>query len=55
VREGELPASTDAEQVAFSLDALASGMNPARHLLGDGQAAAWTTRAMRAVMGLPEV
>jgi AcrR family transcriptional regulator len=55
VRDGELPESTDAEQVAFSLEALASGMNPARHLLGDGMAAAWTMRAMRAVLRLPEV
>jgi AcrR family transcriptional regulator len=53
VRDGELATGTDPEQVAFSLDALAAGMNPARHLLGDGNAAAWTMRAMRAVLGLP--
>jgi AcrR family transcriptional regulator len=55
VRDGELAAATDPEQVAFSLDALAAGMNPARHLLGDGNAAAWTMRAMRAVLGLPAI
>jgi AcrR family transcriptional regulator len=55
VDEGDLPADTDPEQVAFSLDALAAGMNPAKHLLRQGNAAAWTMRAMKAVLRLPDV
>jgi AcrR family transcriptional regulator len=53
VAAGDLPADTDAAQVAFSLDSLASGMNPGRHLHGDTDAAAWTLRAMFAVLRLP--
>ncbi|WP_396230769.1 TetR family transcriptional regulator C-terminal domain-containing protein [Frankia sp. EI5c] len=53
VAAGELAADTDPAQVAFSLDALAAGMNPARQLHGDTRAAAWSLRAMRAVLGVP--
>jgi len=53
VEKGELPADTDPAQAAFGLEALASGMNPARQLHGDKDAAAWSLRAMRAVLGLP--
>jgi AcrR family transcriptional regulator len=49
---GDLPADTDVAQVAFSLEALASGMNPARQLHGDTDAAAWSLKAMHAVLGL---
>lgn len=52
VAAGDLPADTDPEQVAFSLEALASGMNPARQLHGVTNAAAWSLRAMHAVLGL---
>ena len=55
VETGDLPADTDAAQVAFSLNALASGMNPARHLHGDTDTASWTLRAMRAVLRLPPI
>jgi len=55
VGEGDLAPDTDPEQVAFSLDALAAGMNPAKHLLRRQDAAAWTMRAMRAVLRLPNV
>ncbi|HJQ04813.1 MAG TPA: hypothetical protein VJ872_05185, partial [Nocardioides sp.] len=53
VRDGDLPPDTDAEQIAFSLEALASGMNPARQLYRDERAAAWSLQAMRAVLRLP--
>jgi AcrR family transcriptional regulator len=54
VSAGDLPADTDPDQVAFSLEALASGMNPARQLHGDTRAAAWSLQAMRAVLRLPQ-
>jgi AcrR family transcriptional regulator len=53
VEAGDLPADTEPEQVAFSLEALASGMNPARQLHGDRRVAQWTLRAMHAVLRLP--
>jgi AcrR family transcriptional regulator len=53
VADGDLPPDTDAAQVAYSLEALASGMNPARQLHGETHAAAWTLQAMRAVLRLP--
>ena len=53
IAAGDLPAATDPAQVAYSLEALAAGMNPARHLHGDTEAAAWTLQAMRAVLRLP--
>jgi AcrR family transcriptional regulator len=52
VRAGELPAETDPEQVAFSLEALAAGANPARQLQGNRHAADWSLRAMHAVLGV---
>jgi AcrR family transcriptional regulator len=53
IAAGDLPAETDPAQVAYSLEALAAGMNPARQLHGDTNAAAWTLQAMRAVLRLP--
>ncbi|MBA3261240.1 MAG: TetR/AcrR family transcriptional regulator [Thermoleophilaceae bacterium] len=53
VRAGELGADTDPDQVAFSLEALAAGANPARQLHGDTSAASWSLRAMHAVLGVP--
>jgi len=53
VDNGDLPADTDAEQVAWSLESLAAGMNPARQLHGDKHIAEWCLRAMLAVLGLP--
>jgi AcrR family transcriptional regulator len=53
VAAGDLPADTDPAQVAYSLEALAVGMNPARQLHGDTDVAAWTLQAMRAVLRLP--
>jgi AcrR family transcriptional regulator len=54
VENGDLPADTDPDQVAFSLEALAAGMNPARQLHGDTRAAEWSLQGMRAVLRLPQ-
>jgi AcrR family transcriptional regulator len=53
VEAGDLAADTDPAQVAFSLEALAAGTNPARQLHGETAAAAWSLHAMRAVLRLP--
>lgn len=53
IADGELPDTTDPEQVVFSIEALAAGTNPARQLHGEQDAGAWSLRAMRAVLGLP--
>jgi AcrR family transcriptional regulator len=52
VEAGELPPDTDPDEVAFGLEALASGVNPARQLQGDADAAAWCLRAMHAIIGV---
>jgi AcrR family transcriptional regulator len=52
VERGELPADTDAEQVAFGLDALASAVTPARRLYGDAAAPTWSLTAMYALLGV---
>jgi AcrR family transcriptional regulator len=52
VEAGDLPAETDSEQAAFSLEALAAGCTPARQLQGDTSAAEWSLRAMHAVLGV---
>jgi AcrR family transcriptional regulator len=52
VEAGDLPADTDPEQAAFSLEALAAGCSPARQLQGDTAAAEWSLRAMHAVLGV---
>jgi AcrR family transcriptional regulator len=53
VEQGDLPADTDPEDIAFALDALASGVTPARRLLGDEATANRCLRAMRLVLGRP--
>ena len=53
VDNGDLPQDTDPKQAAWSLEALASGVNPARQLHGDKQAPRWSLRAMHSVLGLP--
>ena len=50
---GDLPADSDSEQIAFTLEALASGVNPARMLLGDANVRQRCLRAMRATLGQP--
>jgi AcrR family transcriptional regulator len=52
IADGDLPADLDPEQAAFSLEALAAGMNPARQLYGDTSAAEWSLKAMHAVLGV---
>jgi AcrR family transcriptional regulator len=52
IADGDLPAGLDPEQAAFSLEALAAGMNPARQLYGDTSAAEWSLQAMHAVLGV---
>jgi AcrR family transcriptional regulator len=52
IADGDLAADLDPEQAAFSLEALAAGMNPARQLYGDTSAAEWSLRAMHAVLGV---
>lgn len=53
VDAGDLAADTDPQQVAFSLDALASGMNTARLLHGETKSGDWALAAMRAVLRIP--
>jgi AcrR family transcriptional regulator len=53
VRAGELPRGTDPQDVAFGLNAIAMGVNQARHLFGDAAAAERGRRAMRALLGAP--
>src|SRR4051794_33546117 len=53
IRNGELPRGTDPEDVAFQLNAIAMGVNQARHLFDDPRAPARGWRAMRAVLGAP--
>lgn len=55
VDEGDLPAETDPEDIAFALDALASGITPARRLVGDEATGDRCLRAMRLVLGRPAV
>jgi AcrR family transcriptional regulator len=52
IADGDLPPDLDPEQAAFSMEALAAGMNPARQLYGDTSAAAWSLQAMHAVLGV---
>jgi AcrR family transcriptional regulator len=52
IADGDLPASLDPDQAAFSLEALAAGMNPARRLYGDSAAPDWSLTAMHAVLGV---
>lgn len=53
VGAGDLPAETEPEQVAFALEAIAEGVNPARMLHENSQAAQWALRAMHTVLGAP--
>jgi AcrR family transcriptional regulator len=54
VAAGELPRGTDPEDVAFGLNAIAMGVNQARHLAGDAAAPERGWRAMRALLGAPQ-
>jgi AcrR family transcriptional regulator len=53
VKAGELPRGTDADDVAFGMNAIAMGVNQARHLHGDASAPDRGWRAMRTLLGAP--
>ena len=51
VEAGDLPASTDVEQVAFGLEALAARVSPTRELYGDECAAEHAKDSMLSLLG----
>lgn len=53
VADGDLPADTDPEIVAFTLEALADHASPQRALHEGGDAASLLERSMRRALGLP--
>lgn len=53
VRTGDLPRRTDPDDVAFGLNAIAMGVNQARHLTRDPHAVERGWRAMRTLLGAP--
>jgi AcrR family transcriptional regulator len=53
VRAGELPRDTDPRDVAFGLNAIAMGVNQARHLFGDAAAVERGRRAMGSLLEAP--
>ena len=53
IAAGDLPRGTDPEDIAFGLNAIAMGVNQARHLLRDEGAPERGWRAMRTLLGAP--
>jgi AcrR family transcriptional regulator len=53
IADGDLPRATDTSDVAFHMNAIAMGVNQARHLLGDPDAPARGWRAMRTLLHAP--
>ncbi|HWH93545.1 MAG TPA: TetR family transcriptional regulator [Baekduia sp.] len=53
IADGDLPRSTDPDDVAFGMNAIAMGVNQARHLLGDAAAPERGWRAMRTLLHAP--
>jgi AcrR family transcriptional regulator len=51
IEVGDLPASTDVEQLAFGLEALAAGVSPNRRLHGDERAAEHARDSMLRLLG----
>jgi AcrR family transcriptional regulator len=51
IAAGDLPESTDPEQLVFALEALAAGVKPSRLLQGRADAALLALRSMRALIG----
>jgi AcrR family transcriptional regulator len=51
VQAGDLPASTDVEQIAFGLEALAARVSPTRQLYGDERAAQRAKESMLSLLG----
>ncbi len=54
VQDGALPDRADPEQLAFTIEALASAIKPAAQLRGDHRAAQRALHAMKAVLGVAE-
>jgi AcrR family transcriptional regulator len=54
VADGDLPRGTVPEDVAFTMNAIAMGVNQSRHLLGDPDAAARGWRALRTLLHAPK-
>lgn len=50
---GELPPAANPNAIAFQVNALAMGVNQARHLAGDEAASVYAWRAMRELLGSP--
>lgn len=53
VEAGDLPTSTDADQIAFGLEALAARVTPNRELYGDERAAEHARESMLKLLGQP--
>src|SRR4051794_23985664 len=53
IADGDLPRGTDPDDVAFGMNAIAMGVNQARHLVGDPDAPARGWRAMRTLLHAP--
>ena len=51
VEAGDLPPSTDVEQIAFGLEALAARVTPTRQLYGDEHAAEHAKESMLSLLG----
>lgn len=51
VEAGDLPASTDVDQIAFGLEALAARVSPSRELYGDEHAAEHAKESMLSLLG----
>jgi AcrR family transcriptional regulator len=54
VADGDLPRGTVPEDVAFTMNAIAMGVNQARRLMGDADAPARGWRAMRTLLHAPK-
>jgi AcrR family transcriptional regulator len=53
IKDGDLPRATDPYDIAFGLNAIAMGVNQARHLVADDDAPARGWRAMRTILAAP--
>lgn len=53
IKDGDLPRSTDPYDIAFHMNAIAMGVNQARHLAHDDDAPARGWRAMRTLLAAP--
>jgi AcrR family transcriptional regulator len=53
IKDGDLPRGTDPYDIAFTMNAVAMGVNQARHLMADDDAPARGWRAMRTLLAAP--